>query len=439
VSRALVIIGVNHETAPVAVRERLAFDESEVVSALLRAREQVPLFSEAALLSTCNRVEMIAVAENEDETASSVISFLARDRGVEPALFESAIYRLDGQEAARHLFRVGASLDSMIVGEPQILGQLKLAYTQAAEAGTIGMILHRAFHKAFSVAKQVRRQTLIGHGSVSVSSAAVALAKQIFDSLHDKTVMLLGAGKMAELAARSLAELGVESVLITNRTFDRAVALARDLGGTAVPFDNFKPYLKIADIVIGSVASTRPVLSQSEIEVILRERKYRPMFLIDLGVPRNFDERLNQVANVYLYDIDDLGAVVLDSLGDRESEAQKAQVIVELEVEAFWHWFSGLELVPAIKEIRANVERLRELELDRHRGWLEALPSDQRTRVESLTRGIVNKILHQVMTELRRGNGAIDGLYATEIARRLLGEAVAAAGVQDPESEDNED
>ena len=270
-----------------------------------------------------------------------------------------------GRDAARHLFRVGASLDSMVVGEPQILGQLKLAYAQASEARSVGLILHRAFHKAFTVAKRVRKGTLIGHGSVSVSTAAVALAGQIFDTLKDKTVMLMGAGKMAELTARQLSALGIESLLITSRTFDRAVALARELGGTAVPYDNYKPYLKMVDVLIGSVASTKPILGPDEFESVIRERRYRPMFLIDMGVPRNFDERLNALQNVYLYDIDDLGALVQRSLGDREREAEKAEQIVELELESFLKWLAGLDLTPTIKDIRYSVERLRDDELGR--------------------------------------------------------------------------
>ncbi len=225
----LFILGVNHRTAPVAVRERLAFAEQEVAPALRRLKQRTTSVAEAALLSTCNRVEIIGVTADPGSATREIASFLAADREVEPGSFNGAIYAFDGREAVRHLFRVGASLDSMVVGETQILGQVKLAYAQAAEAGSVGLVLHRAFHKAFQVAKRVRKATLIGHGSVSVSSVAVSLAGQIFDTLGDKTAMLMGAGKMAELTARHLKALGIESLLITSRTFDRAVALARDL------------------------------------------------------------------------------------------------------------------------------------------------------------------------------------------------------------------
>ena len=436
--QTLFILGVNHQTAPVAVRERLAFADDEIVGALGRLKQCAPALAEAALISTCNRVEIIGVTGDNARAAAEATGFLASDRGVASEAFAPALYNFAGREAARHLFRVGASLDSMVVGEPQILGQLKIAYAQAVEAGSAGLVLHRAFHKAFAVAKRVRKATLIGHGAVSVSSAAVSLAGKIFDTLADKTVMLMGAGKMAELTARNLKRLGIESLLITSRTFDNAVALARDLGGTAVPLDSFKPYLKIADVVIGSLAATRPVLGPEEFETIVRERRYRPMFLIDLGVPRNFDERLNSMENVYLYDIDDLGAVVTESREEREREAQKAATIVELELESFLKWLDGLDLVPAIKDIRTSIERLRDVELDRHRAWLAGLEPVERARIESLTRGMVNKLLHRILSGLRNGNaGAPDGLYAAEIARRLLCSEFVLEGA--PLDEDGDD
>lgn len=438
--QTLFILGVNHQTAPVAVRERLAFADDEIVGALGRLKQCASALTEAALISTCNRVEIIGVTGDNARAAAEATGFLAADRSVASEAFTPALYNFAGREAARHLFRVGASLDSMVVGEPQILGQLKIAYAQAVEAGSAGLVLHRAFHKAFAIAKRVRKATLIGHGAVSVSSAAVSLAGKIFDTLADKTVMLMGAGKMAELTARNLKRLGTESLLITSRTFDNAVALARDLGGTAVPLDSFKPYLKIADVVIGSLAATRPVLGPEEFETIVRERRYRPMFLIDLGVPRNFDERLNSMENVYLYDIDDLGAVVTESREEREREAQKAATIVELELESFLKWLDGLDLVPAIKDIRTSIERLRDVELNRHRVWLAGLEPVERARIESLTRGMVNKLLHRILWGLRNGNaGAPDGLYAAEIARRLLcSELVLEGASLDDDSDDEE-
>ncbi len=432
--QTLFIIGINHRTAAVAVRERLAYAEDEIVAAIARLTAAAPAVAEAALISTCNRVEVMGVAADPARAAEETLKFLAEDRSIEQTVFNDAVYSFAGREAARHMFRVGASLDSMVVGEPQILGQLKLAYAQASEARTVGLVLHRAFHKAFTVAKRVRKGTLIGHGSVSVSSAAVSLAGQIFDTLKDKTVMLMGAGKMAELTARQLSALGIESLLITSRTFDRAVALARELGGTAVPYENYKPYLKMVDVLIGSVSSTRPVLGPDDFETVVRERRYRPMFLIDMGVPRNFDERLNAMQNVYLYDIDDLGALVNRSLGDREREAEKAEQIVELELESFLKWLDGLDLTPTIKDIRYSIERLRDVEMGRHRGWLAQLEPAERERVELLTRGLTNKLLHRILSGLKqRDDQTLDAAFAAEVARRLLG---AESDAQDAELDD---
>ncbi|MGB8412527.1 MAG: glutamyl-tRNA reductase [Candidatus Binatus sp.] len=437
--QTLFIVGINHRSAAVGLRERLAFAEDEIAAALGRLRDSSPAVLEAALISTCNRVEVVGVASDTVRAADETLTFLAADRKVAHTAFADVIYSSAGRDAARHLFRVGASLDSMVVGEPQILGQLKTAYAQAAEAGTVGPILHRAFHKAFSVAKHVRKGTLIGHGAVSVSSVAVALAGQIFDTLKDKTVMLMGAGKMAELTARQLNALGIESLLITSRTFDHAVALARELGGTAVPYDNYKPYLKMVDVLIGSFASTKPVLGPEEFESVIRERRYRPMFLIDMGVPRNFDERLNALQNVYLYDIDDLGALVKRSLGDREREAEKAEQIVELELESFLRWLAGLDLTPTIKDIRYSVERLRDVEMGRHRGWLAQLEPAVRDRVELLTHGLTNKLLHRILSGLKhRDNKTLDAAFAAEVARRLLG-AELDAQVHDLDDADDDD
>jgi glutamyl-tRNA reductase len=441
-AQSLFVLGVNHRTAPVAVREQLAFAEDEIVPSLSLARAEIASAVELAMLSTCNRVEFIGTAGDPASTIDEIVEFIARRRSVSPELFASALYKFQGRDAIRHLFRVSCSLDSMVVGEPQILGQMKIAYAQAAQAGSIGMVLHRAFHKAFGAAKRVRKTTLIGHGSVSVSSAAVNLARRIFDSLKDKKVMLLGAGKMAELTARQLSRLGIESLLISNRTFDKAAALARELRGTVVPFENYLPYLKIADIVIGSVATARPILNVADFDPIMRERKYRPIFLIDLGVPRNFSEALNSLDNVYLYDVDDLASAVIDSRGEREREAQKAGTIVELEIESFHKWLSNLELVPAIKDIRSGIERMREAELKRHRAWLAALQPEERKHVEDLTRGIVNKILHQVLTELRRKDGAVENAHVAEIARRMLGADLLGAGEtggDDASDSDDED
>ncbi len=432
----LLILGLNHQSAPVATRERLAYAEEEIVPALRRLKQQVPSLAEAALLSTCNRVEIIGAGTDSGLAAEESLLFLSHDRAFPAERFRKTLYHFDGRDAARHLFRVGASLDSMVIGEPQILGQVKAAYARATEAGTAGLVLHRAFHKAFSVAKQVRKATLIGHGAVSLSSAAVSLAGKIFDTLADKTVMLMGAGRMAELTARSLKRQGIETLLITSRRFDNAVALARALGGTAVPYANFKPHLRMADVVIGSLAVSRPVLGPAEFEGIVKERRYRPTFLIDLGVPRNFDERLNSLENVYVYDIDDLGKVALESRGEREREALRAEPLVEVEVDSFMRWLEGLELVPAIKDIRFSIEQLRADEIERNREWLASLAPGERTRIELMTRSLVNKLFHRVLSGLRDSqNPASEGAYTAAIARRLLCSSIQPGNETDDAAE----
>jgi glutamyl-tRNA reductase len=433
--QSLLILGISHRSAPVAVRERLAYADAEIGPALRRMRASCDAIGEAALISTCNRVEAIVVTADAARAADAIVQFFATDRGVDAGAFEPSIYRHDGLAAARHLFRVGASLDSMVVGEPQILGQLKSAYAAAAKAGSVGAVLHRAFHKAFTVAKRVRKGTLIGHGSVSVATAAVGLARRIFDSLEDKTVMMLGAGEMAELTARHLKANGIRSLLIASRTFDRAVALARDLGGTAVPFDGYIPYLQITDVLIGSLAATAPVLGPEQFDSIIRRRRYRPMFILDLGVPRNFDERLNQIENVYVYDIDDLGAAVNRSIDDREREAQKAEEIVALETESFARWLDGLDLVPTIKDIRYSIDRIRDAELERNRGWLATMAPDERARVEGIARSLTNKLLHRVVSGLRRRADDEPGTAdAAEIARELLCDDFADAHDDDSDA-----
>jgi glutamyl-tRNA reductase len=420
-NQALFIIGVSHETAPVAIRERLAYAESDLIGALARLKEQAPSVSEAALLSTCNRVELIGVGTAIDRAVRESVEFFGADREIDLPTLTPVLYRLDERAAVRHLFGVGASLDSMVLGEPQILGQLKLAYAHAAEAGSVGLVLHRAFHKAFSVAKRVRKTTLIGQGPVSISSAVVALAERVVHSLRDKTVMMVGSGKMAEITVRSLKRMEMRALLIASPTFNNGAGLARELGGIAVRFENLMDNLKRADVIIGSLSVTKPVLGPTEFETVLRERPNRPVCLIDLGVPRNFDECLTSLEGVNLYDIDDIGAVVAESREEREREAHKAETIVELELDAFIKWLDELALVPAIKVIRSSIEQLRDAELKRHRAWLASLEPADCARIESLTRGIANKLLNRVVYGLREScGGATDSAYAAKIARNLL-------------------
>src|SRR5581483_11084581 len=266
--------------------------------------------------------------------------------GVDASMLSTHLYRHADRDAVRHLFRVAASLDSMVVGEPQILGQMKEQYALAASVGATGRVLHRCFHKSFSVAKRIRSETGIAEKAVSVGSAAAELARGIFDRLQDKTAMLIGAGAMGELTARQLLAQGVGSVLVTNRTYDRAIDVARELGGMPLPLDRIARYLPMADLVIGAASSDEFILTPALLEDALRERRRRPMFLVDLAVPRSFDPAVNELDGVYLFDIDDLEGVIADNRGARAREAEKAQTIVAAEVDAFWHWFTSLDAVP---------------------------------------------------------------------------------------------
>jgi glutamyl-tRNA reductase len=320
----------------------------------------------------------------------------------------------------RHLFRVAASLDSMIVGEPQILGQLKEQYAIAAAVGASGRVLHRCFHKSFSVAKRVRTETGIAERAVSVGSAAAELARGIFDQLQDKTALLIGAGSMGELTARQLLAQGVGSVMVTNRTYDRAIDVARDLGGMPVPFDRLGRYLPMADLVIGAASGDGFLLTPAVVDEAMRERRRRPMFLVDLAVPRSFDPRVNQLDSVYLFDIDALEGVIADNRGARVREAAKAETIVDAEVEAFWRWFSGLDVVPTIVALREKLEGIRQREVACGLQGVAELDARQREAVERITRSIVNKILHEPLTALRRGEQDGGEPIDVDAARRLF-------------------
>lgn len=418
-NQEILTVGLNHRTASVEVRERLALTDSQLDDANSRLRSLEGIL-EAVTLSTCNRVELVVCSSDSERGLAQIRRFLSQDEGGGMPDLERHLYAYRGAEAVRHLFRVASSLDSMVVGEPQILGQLKEAYARAASVGATGAILHRCFHKAFSVAKRVRTETGIAAGSVSVSSAAVELASKIFDRLDGKTALLIGAGKMGELTARHLVAHGVGSMMVTNRTFDRAVELAREFHATPVPFENYARYLHMADIIIGSTAATDFVLSDVQVHEALRERKGRPIFCIDLSVPRNFDPRINELSNVYLYDIDDLGGMAEENLDERAQEAEKAERIVDEEVGAFLRWLGQLEVVPTIVALREKMEAIRRGEIEKAPGALRGLSPEQQKALDALTSAIVNKILHTPLTCLKQHNHRGEAFYI-DATRRLFG------------------
>jgi glutamyl-tRNA reductase len=420
VARNLLIVGLNHRTAPVAVRERVGFAADAMTAALGRLVAVAGL-EEGALVSTCNRVEIIACVEGgRPGLDRDLADFLARERAVAPAELAPHLFVLTGRAAVRHLFRVASSLDSMVVGEPQILGQMKEHYAAASAAGTSGTVLHKAFHRSFTVAKRVRHETGIASKAISVASVAVDLTREIFESLADKTAMLVGAGKMSELVARHLKTHGIAGIMVATRTFDRAVELARAFEGIPVPFERITEYLKLADVVIGSAAATDYLITPPMVQDVLRARRQRPMFFIDMAVPRNFDPAINALDNAYVYDIDDLARTIADNAGEREREALRAEGIVEEEVERFWRWFTSLEVVPTIVALREHVEAIRRAELEKALASLKDQAPRHRALLDALTSAIVNKILHGPISSLKHASGEPDRATLLASARHLF-------------------
>lgn len=419
--KEIIIVGLNHRTAPVEVRERVAFDESLLGESLKRLRA-LPSVEEGVILSTCNRVEVVAAVPGRDAALQEIKSFL-KERGSlgDEAGLEDYLYIYTGADAVRHLFRVASSLDSMVVGEPQILGQLKEYYGAAHEAGTVGTILHRLFHRSFSVAKRVRTETTIASRAVSVSSVAVDLAKRIFDKLEDKGVMLIGAGKMGALVARHLRREGVQSLMVTNRTFERAVELAGEIHGSPILFEDYPRYLRMADLVIGCTGAPEYLFRSQMIDQVLRERKQKAMFFIDLGDRRNFDPRINDIDNVYLYNIDDLKEVAEENLQGRSNEAQKAELIVSEEVEGFFQWLYSLEQVPTIAALRNRLDEIRQKELEKSlNSNLKGLTDKQKQALEDMTSAMINKILHGPITRLKNQSEDGEDVAFIEALRKLF-------------------
>jgi glutamyl-tRNA reductase len=389
----LLVIGLNHKTAAVDIRERLAFNGQRLDEGLLTLRGLAGV-DEAALLSTCNRVELYIATPQPEETANTVKDFLAAFHNLERRDFEPSLYAHQGGAAIRHVFRVGASLDSMVVGEPQILGQLKDAFDFALSKKTTGLHLNRLMKKAISTAKRVRTETRIAENAVSISFAAVELAKKIFTDLSGKSFMLLGAGEMAELAARHLVTNGVTDVRVANRTYERGCELAQEFCGTAVRFEEYVDELVHTDILICSTGAPSFVLLKDQMQRVMKERRHRPVFLIDISVPRNIDPAVNDLDNVYLYNVDDLQQVVNSNMLERRKEADKAEEIVDEEVAKFLQWLSTLDTVPVIIALRQKADEIRRDELERFRNRFPGLDQPTLDAVEQLTHAITNKLIH---------------------------------------------
>ena len=398
----LILLGLNHKTAPVEVRECLA-PAAEDLPKLLRAALDLPGVREAFMVSTCNRVEVLAAAEDDDRAAPALLKdWLIAGKPLTPQQAEESLYLYTDADAVRHLFRVASSLDSMVLGEPQILGQIKDAYRTATQAGSTRTVLNRLLHKTFQVAKRVRTETSIGGAAVSVSFAAVELAKKIFDDLTGLKALLIGAGEMAELAAEHLKGQGAAEVMVANRTLERAVELARRFGGGgAFGLDDLPEVLAQADIVISSTGATEPVITYDLAKKAQRIRRGRPMFFIDIAVPRDVEYRVDELDGCFVYDIDDLTQVVEKNRQGRQDEARAAERIVAEEVVKFSRWLRSLEVVPTISELTGKAETIRAAELKRTLKDLNGIGPDQAAAVDRLTQALVKKILHDPILFLK--------------------------------------
>jgi glutamyl-tRNA reductase len=402
---SVVLVGISHHNAPVELRERAALDGRRAAEL---ARQLAGEHGEAVCLSTCNRTELYLADESADEAERrAAAALLALEEELGPAL-----YRLRDEAAALHLFRVAAGLDSLVPGEGEILGQVRAAY----EAGATGRILDRLFRQALHAGRKARSQTAIGESPASVSSAAAVLAEQVFGDLRGRKVVVVGAGKVGEQAIRNLVSRGAAIAFVANRSFERAEALARRFGGDALPLDAVTRALVEADVLLSSTSAPGVILTKGDVERVLPERKGRPLFLIDLAVPRDLDPAIHELDSCYLYDIDDLEVVVAAALAGRRREAQRAEAIVAAEADRFRDWHTSLEVVPAIASLRARAEEIREAELRRAK-----LTGAERRAAESVTAAVLNKLLHLPTIRMKQAAAAADGVIYADAVRHLFG------------------
>ena len=415
----LILVGVNHKTTPVEIREKLAFTKGKIEESVDRLFN-FPDIIEHTILSTCNRVEIYARANCQDSAIKAIKQFICDFHEVSPVELEDHFYSYRNEEAVEHLFRVSSSLDSMILGEAQILGQVKDAYSLAKDLRSTGLVLNQLFEKAFSLAKKVREETGIAERSVSISSAAVELAQKIFDDLENRTVMLVGTGEMAELAAKHLISYGVKTVYVTSRTYDRAVNLARTLNGSALDFEAFKNELHRADIVITSTSAPNFIIKKEMVEKAIHERKNKPIFFIDIAVPRDIEPDVNDLENIYLYDIDDLHVVVSANMKEREKEAENAMNFISQEVTKFNNWVGTLDAVPTIVEIRKKAENIRMQEIEKTLKKISYLSEDDKKLLRQMSSSIVNKILHKPTIKLKQKTQSEDGHVYLKAIRHLF-------------------
>lgn len=415
----LVIVGLNHKTSPIEIREKLSFPSHSIGEPLKKLTNQYGL-NEGVILSTCNRVEVLAITSELEKGTWQIKRFLSDFHSIPLEKLDEHLYVHQGEDAVKHLFRVAAGLDSMVLGEPQILGQVKDSYGYAVEHNTAGIIVNKLYHKAFQVSKRVRTETRIGESAVSISFAAVELARKIFGELAGKTCMLVGAGEMAELAARHLQSNGVREILVANRTYEKAVELVKCFCGTAIMFREFPHYLKNVDIVIASTGSPNFIIKPDQIQEVMKERRHKPMFFIDISVPRNVDPLVNNIDNCYVYDVDDLQGVVVANLQERHKEAEEAEQIIIEEIDKFYRWIKSLDVVPTIIALRQECDSIRKAELAKALSALQSLSPKEQKVLEAMTTAIVNKILHHPVTHLKREANKIEGDLYIDTIRKLF-------------------
>jgi glutamyl-tRNA reductase len=415
----LTLVGLSHKTAPVEIREKLTFPANRQEHALARLTESEAV-SEAVILSTCNRTEIYAVTQACFDGPEAVIDFMADYHDLDREDLVRYLYIIQGEAVVKHLFRVVASLDSMVLGEAQILGQVKEAYDHAITNSATGRVFNKLFRHSFEVGKRVRTETDIGENAVSISYAAVELAKRVFDNLEGRSVLILGAGKMSELTAKNLLSNGVHRALVANRTYERAVELAERFDGEAIPYDQLFERMREADIVISSTAATGYVITKELLAPAMHRRR-DPLFLIDIALPRDIDPACADLSDVYLYNIDDLNGVVSANLEERMKEARIAEEIIDEEMAAFEAWLESMEVVPTVAAMRAKAERIRAEELEKAMKRLGGLSEKELKTVEMLSQAIVNKMLHGPTERLKKVSGDKYGVAYVEAARYLHG------------------
>ena len=409
----LFTLGLNHQTAPLAIREKLVFHAQNLESALTDLVSHAPV-KEAAILSTCNRTELYCNTQEPGEA----LAWLGRYHQINPQSIKPYLYTLPQKEAVKHAFRVASGLDSMVLGEPQILGQLKQAIKTAEHAGTLGTLLHKLFQRTFSVAKEVRSTTDIGTCSVSMAAACLRLAQRIFPAISDQAVLFIGAGEMIELSAEHFAAYHPRQITVANRTKERAQQLAQRFKGSAISLGELPDVLASYDIIITSTASTLPIIGKGMMERAIKARKHRPMFMVDLAVPRDIEEEVGEMDDVFLYSVDDLGEIVKEGIGNRQIAAAEAEAIIDTSVEHFMHWMQSREVVPTIRALRDTAERYRRQEMLKAQRMLSR-GEDPQEVLERLSHALTNKLLHQPNYALSAASSE-DRLQLETTLRRLF-------------------